>query len=92
MMEEFAQLAGRLGLDLGMDVATRQHDMHRLAGVKSSMQQDMEAGRALELDGIVGAVAEVGDLLGVDTPFIDAVLGLLQQRAAQAGLWTPPPR
>lgn len=92
MMEEFAQLAGRLGLDLGMDVASRQHDMRRLAGVKSSMQQDMEGGRALELDGIVGAVAEIGDLLGVDTPFIDAVLGLLQQRAAQAGLWAPPPR
>ncbi|WP_326534575.1 ketopantoate reductase family protein [Pseudorhodoferax sp.] len=88
MMEEFALLAGRLGLDLGMDVAQRQQGMRRLAGVKSSMQQDMEAGRALELDGIVGAVAEIGDLLGVDTPFIDAVQGLLQQRAAQAGLWS----
>lgn len=89
MMQEFAQLAGRLGVDLGMDVAQRQQGMQRLAGVKSSMQQDMEGGRALELDGIVGAVAEMGDLLGLDTPFIDAVLGLLEQRAAQAGLWTP---
>jgi 2-dehydropantoate 2-reductase len=90
MMQEFAQLASALGLNLGMDVAERQQGMRRLAGVKSSMQQDMEAGRLLELDGIVGAVAEIGDLLGVDTPFIDAVLGLLQQRAAQAGLWRPP--
>ena len=89
MMEEFAQLATRLGLDLGMAVAERQQGMRRLAGVKSSMQQDMEAGRPLELDGIVGAVAEIGDLLGLDTPFIDAVLGLLQQRAVQAGLWAP---
>ena len=89
MMEEFTQLASRLGLDLGMAVADRQQGMRRLAGVKSSMQQDMEAGRPLELDGIVGAVAEIGDLLGLDTPFIDAVLGLLQQRAAQAGLWAP---
>lgn len=90
MMEEFQALALRLGLDLGMAVDQRLQAMHRLAGVKSSMQQDMEAGRALELDGIIGAVAEVGDRLGMDTPFIDAVLGLLQERAANAGLWMRP--
>ncbi|KQP18391.1 ketopantoate reductase family protein [Pseudorhodoferax sp. Leaf267] len=90
MMEEFQALAQRLGLDLGMEVEQRLQAMQRLAGVKSSMQQDMEAGRALELDTIIGAVAEVGDRLGMDTPFIDAVLGLLQERAANAGLWSRP--
>lgn len=90
MMEEFQALARRLGLDLGMTVAQRLQAMQRLAGVKSSMQQDMEAGRPLELDSIIGAVAEVGDRLGMDTPFIDAVLGLLQERAANAGLWLRP--
>ncbi len=89
MMEEAQTLARYLGIDLGMDVPQRMQGMRRLVGVKSSMLQDIEAGRALELDTIIGAVSEIGDLAGIDTPFIDAVLGLIQQRAGNAGLWKP---
>jgi len=90
MMAEARALANYLGLDLGMDIPQRMQGMRRLVGVKSSMLQDIEAGRALELDTIIGAVSEIGDLAGIDTPFIDAVLGLIQQRAGNAGLWKPP--
>jgi 2-dehydropantoate 2-reductase len=90
MMAEARALANYLGLDLGMDIPQRMQGMRRLVGVKSSMLQDIEAGRALELDTIIGAVSEIGDMAGVDTPFIDAVLGLIQQRAGHLGLWKPP--
>ena len=95
MREEARALAQHLGMELGMDLGTelpqRIQHMRRLVGVKTSMLQDMQAGRALALDTIIGAVSEIGDLSGIDTPFIDAVLGLIQQRAGNAGLWTAPP-
>jgi 2-dehydropantoate 2-reductase len=50
------------------------------------MLQDFEAGRPLEIDPILGVFPELGRRVGVPTPFCDAVLGLLRQRAANSGL------
>jgi len=44
--------------------------------MKPSMLQDVEAGRTLELDAIVGAVREIAQRIGLATPHIDALLGL----------------
>jgi 2-dehydropantoate 2-reductase len=49
------------------------------------MLQDLERGRPLELDALVGAVQELGRLLAVPTPTIDSVLALTRLRAAVAG-------
>lgn len=52
------------------------------ARARTSMLQDMEAGRALELDALVGALHDIGEQVGVPTPNIDALLGLTRLAAA----------
>jgi len=59
---------------------TRDYGAH-----KTSMLQDMEAGRTVELDPIVGAVHELAGRLGVETPALELVLSLARQRARLAG-------
>jgi 2-dehydropantoate 2-reductase len=54
---------------------------------KTSMLQDLERGRPMEIDALVTAVAELGDIVGVDTPMLDAVLALTQLRGKVAGLY-----
>lgn len=59
---------------------------HGAASHKSSMLQDLERSRLMEINPIVGAVSEVGKLAGVATPTIDTVLALVRLRAKLAGL------
>jgi 2-dehydropantoate 2-reductase len=54
------------------------------------MLQDVEAGKAVELDALVGAVRELGQLTGVATPFTDALLGLSRLQARTLGLYPAP--
>ncbi len=82
MMEEMRSVAEKLGVRLEMDVEARLDQAARLGGFKTSMLQDLEAGRALEIDALVGAVSELGRRLGVPTPTIDVVEALLRVRAA----------
>jgi 2-dehydropantoate 2-reductase len=58
-----------------------------LALHKTSMLQDLEAGRRVELDPVVGAVAELARLRNVKTPVLDVVLGLARLRARLAGCY-----
>ena len=66
----------------------------RLAGAasaadhKMSMLQDLERGRSLEIDALVGVVQELGRLTSMKTPVIDAVLALIKERARAAGLYS----
>ena len=62
----------------------------KLGPIKSSMLQDTEAGRPIELDAIVGSVVEIAARLGVATPFINAVFGTARVRAAVLGLYPKP--
>ncbi len=82
MMEEADAIGRRLGLSTGMSAPDRVAVTRQLGAFKTSMLQDMEAGRALEIDPILGVFPELGRRLDVPTPFCDAVLGLLRQRAA----------
>ena len=86
MMEEAAAIGGELGLSTGMTIDARLGVTRQLGAFKTSMLQDMEAGRPLEIGPILGVFPELGRKLGVSTPFCDAVLGLLRQRAASSGL------
>ena len=52
---------------------------------KTSMLQDLERGRPMEIDALVGAVAELGRVVGVETPMLDTVLGLVTLKAKTAG-------
>ena len=59
----------------------------KLGAFKPSMRQDVEAGRAVEIDALVTSVRELGQLSGVATPFTDALLGLARLHARQLGLY-----
>ncbi|KGS06912.1 MULTISPECIES: 2-dehydropantoate 2-reductase [Burkholderia] len=86
MMEEADAIGARLGLSAGMSGAERIVVTRRLGAFKTSMLQDLEAGRPLEIGPILGVFPELGRKLGVPTPYCDAVLGLLRQRAFNSGL------
>ena len=62
----------KLGIDAGVDVGAH----------KTSMLQDFEQGRPLELDALVASVSEMGRLVDVPTPTIDAMLALVQLRVS----------
>ena len=59
----------------------------KLGAFKTSMLQDYEAGKALEIDALVTVVKELGALTAVPTPFTDALLGLSRLQAQVRGLY-----
>ncbi len=82
--------AREIGSRIGLPIAESPEDRHavtlRLGAFKTSMLQDVEAGKPVELDALVGAVREIGQLCGVQTPFTDALLGLARLQARVKGL------
>ena len=73
IMEEVGAVANKLGLDLPVSPEQRLEGAAKIGEHKTSMLQDLEAGRPLELEAIVGAVLEVADKLGVPMPHTRAV-------------------
>jgi 2-dehydropantoate 2-reductase len=73
MMAEAQAVAEGLGIAVPISIAQRIDGAARVGAHKTSMLQDIEAGRATEVDALVGAVAELGRLTGVPTPHIDAI-------------------
>ena len=71
--------AKEIGARIGLPIADTPQDRHqvtlKLGSFKTSMLQDVEAGKPVELDALVGAVREMGVLCGVATPSTDALLG-----------------
>jgi 2-dehydropantoate 2-reductase len=66
MMEEALAVAKRLGVEVEVSIEKRIDGARRVGDHKTSTLQDIEAGRPLEVDCIIGAVVELGELLGVD--------------------------
>lgn len=87
MMREMAEIGGRLGLDLGMTPDDRIAVARRLGNFRTSMLQDMEAGRPIELDPILGAVVEVGEKLGMPVENLAMVYALTRLSARVKGLY-----
>jgi len=79
-MREVAAVAAAVGSPSGMDIEKRFAINAELGAFRTSMLQDYEAGRALELGGLVDAVVEIGSRLGIATPMTEA-LGALARRA-----------
>jgi 2-dehydropantoate 2-reductase len=73
IMMEVGAVAERLGIRLGISVEQRLKGAEQVGEHKTSMLQDVEVGRPLELEPIVGAVVELGDKLGVPMPYTKAV-------------------
>ncbi|MFO1292015.1 MAG: 2-dehydropantoate 2-reductase [Rubrivivax sp.] len=83
--------AQALGAAFGIPIAQQPEERHavtrRLGAIKTSMLQDLEAGRPLELDALLGAVREIGLRLGIATPHVDALFGLARLLGRTRGLY-----
>ncbi|WP_372828147.1 2-dehydropantoate 2-reductase [Polaromonas sp.] len=77
--------AKEIGACIGIPIDQQPEDRHavtlKLGAFKTSMLQDVEAGKAVELDALVTVVKEIGELTQVPTPFTDALLGLSRLHA-----------
>jgi 2-dehydropantoate 2-reductase len=82
MMAEAVAVAAALGVTFAMDIGKRIDAAVDVGAHRTSMLQDFEQGRALELDALVAAVTEMGRLAGVPTPTIDGILALVRLAVA----------
>jgi len=80
-MLEAREIGLRIGCPIDQTPADRNAITRKLGAFRTSMLQDAEAGRDLELDALTGAVREIGTLVGVATPSIDALYGLTRLSA-----------
>ena len=87
MMLEAQGVAERLGVKFPIDVERRIDGGAAVGAHRTSMLQDLEAGRPMEIEALVGAVAELGRLTGVATPILDTVLALVRLRGRVAGVY-----
>ena len=85
MMVEAQTIAEKLGVKFAIDVDKRIDGAGAVGAHKTSMLQDLERGRPMEIAALVDAVRELGTITGVPTPTIDIVAGLVRQRARVAG-------
>jgi len=86
-MAEAAAVGARVGCPIAQSGEERLGLARLLGGFRTSMLQDTEAGRAIELDALVTAVHEIGARVGVATPNIGALLGLTRLMARVRGLY-----
>jgi 2-dehydropantoate 2-reductase len=87
MMTEAQAIATKLGISFRVPIEKRIAGAERVGHHKTSMLQDVEAGRALETDALLGSVIELGRMTDTPTPHLDAVFALtklLEQSLAQA--------
>ena len=87
VMLEAKEIGARLGLPIDQQPEDRHAVTLKLGAFKTSMLQDVEAGKAVELDALVTVVKELGTLTGVPTPHTDALLGLARLQARSRGLY-----
>lgn len=87
VMLEAREIGARIGIPMDQQPEDRHAVTRRLGAFKTSMLQDVEAGRAVELDALVTVVKELGALTGVPTPQTDTLLGLARLHARVRGLY-----
>ena len=78
LMEEAQSVANHLGVSFRVSIEKRIAGAEKVGKHKTSMLQDVEAGRSLELEAIMGAVVELAGMTGTSTPAIDTVYALVQ--------------
>ena len=86
--------AKAIGEKIGIPIAQTPEDRHavtmKLGAFKTSMLQDVEARKTVELDALVSGVQELGQLTHISTPYTDALLGLSRLHAQVLGLYPAP--
>lgn len=87
MMVEGHAVSEALGVRLPIDVDKRIEGAAEVGAHKTSMLQDLERGRPMEIDALLGAVVELGQLTGVAMPVSTMILALVRERARRAGCY-----
>ena len=78
MMTEAQTVANKLGITFRVSIDKRIAGAEKVGKHKTSMLQDIEAGRAPEIDALVGSIVELGRLTDTPTPHIDTVYALVK--------------
>jgi 2-dehydropantoate 2-reductase len=85
IMREVLAIGRAVGVDADIDPEARI-DMARILGkFKTSMLQDLEAGKPLEVDGLLAGTLEIAEKAGVRAPFTESLFGLVRTRAQSTG-------
>jgi 2-dehydropantoate 2-reductase len=87
MMLEAQEIAETLGVKFPIDVDRRIDGGAAVGAHRTSMLQDLDAGRPMEIDALLGSVRELGRVTDTPTPTIDTVFALVALRAKTAGLY-----
>jgi 2-dehydropantoate 2-reductase len=87
VMAEAAAIGTAIGCPIAQSGEDRIDVARKLGAFKTSMLQDVEAGKPVELDALVTVVREIGERAGIATPRIDALLGLARVQAQTRGLY-----
>ena len=87
MMIEAQQIAEKMGVKFPIDVDRRITGGAAVGAHRTSMLQDLDQGRPMEIDALVGSVQELGRITNTPTPTIDTVIALIKLRARSAGLY-----
>jgi 2-dehydropantoate 2-reductase len=87
VMLEAKDIGARIGIPIDQQPEDRHQVTVKLGAFKTSMLQDVEAGRSIELDALVSVVRELGQMTGVATPYTDTLLGLARLHARVRGLY-----
>ena len=85
MMIEAKTIAEKLGAKINMSIEKRIDGARKVGAHKTSMLQDIEAGKPIEIDSIIVAVRELGELTNSPTPNINTILNLTIQKAKLIG-------
>ena len=87
VMSEAQNIGKRIGCAIAESAEERHVVTRKLGAFKTSMLQDVEAGRPVEIDVLLAAPREIGAALGEPTPYMDALLGLARLQAQTLGLY-----
>ena len=87
VMREAQAIGEKIGIPIAQTPDERHAITRKLGAMKTSMLQDVEANKNIELDALVAAVREIGQRVGVATPHTDAMLGLTRLMAQGRGLY-----
>jgi 2-dehydropantoate 2-reductase len=85
IMREVLAIGRAVGVDADIDPEARIDMARALGKFKTSMLQDLEAGKPLEIDGLLAGTLEVAAKAGVRAPFTESLYGLIRARAAATG-------
>jgi 2-dehydropantoate 2-reductase len=89
VMREAAAIGARIGCPIAQSGDDRNAMTRKLGAYRTSMLQDVDARKPVEIDALLSAVREIGAAVGETTPMLDALLGLSRLHARTLGLYPP---